>query len=267
MELCLSTFVGPEWTTERLVAAAQRWEFRGLEFRCDARQAHGAEPYIEPYEQKRLRGLLQDNDTEAVGLATSLELAHPHVTEHLATRLELAGNLGARGLRLFVGDRPRTMTAYEYEQVLVDRLRFAATLADSYNVEVWLETHPPCATGADLAALIGQAQARNVGVVWDLVETARAGEDPPATLGHLRGLLRLVRLHDAVFTADGVLPTPLGDGQAPVEQVLTTLAGHDANTYLCAQWIGPLYHRDPDAALETFRKRLTALCDRLSLRV
>jgi len=265
MKLCFSSFVCPDWNVEHLLAAGPRWGYTGVELRCDARHAHGVEVYTEPYEQRHLRELLGRAGLEAVCLATSLCLTDPTLSDLLPERAALAGNLGARGLRMYVGPRHGSMSDYEYQQVLGERLRYAAMLTEAENVELWLETFAPFGSGAALAALIHETQPRHVGVVWDVLETHTAKESPETTLQALGRMLHMVRLHDARRDADGLLPVPLGEGEVPITDVLATLSAADYQGYICGQWLGNLYAVQPDEALESFHTRYQSLLMKQSI--
>ena len=267
MKISFVTFTCPTWSLEQVIDAAARLGYQGIEFRCDAKHAHGVEIYTDKIERQEIRHQLERYELEVPCLGTSLRLVDEAVVEQAPSRIELAAQIGAPGLRLFCGPQPEGMDRLQLLDTVAERLRQIAQLAEGYNVEIWLETHDTLSLGADVAKVLKQTERPNLGVVYDVAHPYRMGEPLTETLRHLSGLIRHVHFHDALNAPDKTIITRFGKGQMPVDEMLNGLLQSGYDGYLSAEWFHDMYGTDPEETLTLYHREVTDMIDKRHLRL
>ena len=118
-------------------------------------------------------------------------------------------------------------------QVLVDRLieptRRAADRAAEVGVALAIENHGDL-RAAELQELIERVGRPNLGVTLDTLNLPRVGDDMLEGTRTLASRVLLVQMKDHVATPDhrvegGAICTALGEGVAPLDEVLAVLDG------------------------------------------
>jgi sugar phosphate isomerase/epimerase len=147
-------------------------------------------------------------------LATYFRLCE-HEPAGIAPLAELAGDLGAPALRIFAGRTPETTV-----ELAAERLAAAAQLAG--DVTLLLETHDRLLRGTEIAAVLAGSGASNVGAVWDIVHTWRAGESPAEAARALAPWVAEVQVKDAASATER-RPVIPGTGTVPIRESLAAL--------------------------------------------
>lgn len=76
------------------------------------------------------------------------------------------------------------------------------------------------------------------GVCWDVLSAATIGEAPAVSVPTLNSRIRHVHVSDARLDAAGPTPTPPGEGQVPIEDLLRRLRGIGYGGWIVANWPG-----------------------------
>jgi sugar phosphate isomerase/epimerase len=162
------------------------------------------------------------------------------VVDELRAHLRLAADVGALGVRVFpggVGDGHDDERARQRLALVLDEAR-------GLGVDVLVETHDSHPSGAAVARLLEPLP--QVGAVWDVLHTWRAGEAPAEAVGALGPRLRLVQVKDATDRTTGAPLTLPGEGALPVADVLAALAGAGYAGWLSLEWERPWSPDLPD---------------------
>jgi glucosamine-6-phosphate deaminase len=265
IRLSFSTLGCPGWTLARVVDAASRMGYDGVELRfLENDDALWARPELTGAGLAETRARLADAGLAVPCVDTRSFFHNPDpdarrtAVEEAERTAEVAARLGAAGIRVF-GDRvqPGADLAstrgwiVEALGALRDRLRGS-------GVEVWLETHGDFATAAATRSLLEAAGSEGLGAVWDPANAfSEFGEEPETGALALGPFLRHVHLKDERRPPDGKIPWPPvlpGRGDFPGGRVLAWLrrAGYDG--WVSFEWEKRWHPQieDPEVALPHF---------------
>jgi sugar phosphate isomerase/epimerase len=184
---------------------------------------------LTPAERRTLRSRIEDAGLEILAVDSYVHLCgveEQPLTEHL----ELAHDLGARGVRVFMRDDPKSDDApadspTPGEFRAMDRIQQAST-----EVSVLLETHDTHSSGRSIAGFCAlldrEVPGHNAKVIWDAAHTRRTGETPAESLELLRPWLEFVQIKDHDSRQD-YKPVRIGAGDYPIGELLRALDGTD----------------------------------------
>jgi sugar phosphate isomerase/epimerase len=153
----------------------------------------------------------------------------PPAEGHLADWIALAARFGHPVMRITLGSP--TSRGDEPGQVLMDRLieptRRAADRAAAVGLSLAIENHGDL-RAAEVLEIIERADRPNLGVTLDTVNLPRLGDDMLEGTRMLAPKTLLVQVKDHEPTDDfarrgGAITTALGDGEAPLDEVLAIL--------------------------------------------
>ncbi|HEY0473949.1 MAG TPA: sugar phosphate isomerase/epimerase family protein [Kribbella sp.] len=183
-------------------------------------------------ERRQLRDRITDAGLEILAINSYVRLCGVE-EQRLGQHLELAADLGARGLRVFLGDDAGTAESPTPGELrAMDRMVTA-----SKDVHVLLETHDSHSAGSRMAAFCELLDAavpdHNAKVIWDSSHTWSHGETPAESFELLRPWLDFVQLKDSDST-QGYKPVAIGAGDYPIKQLLRVLQGTDY--WLSLEW-------------------------------
>jgi glucosamine-6-phosphate deaminase len=247
IKLAFSTLGCPSWPLPRVLDAASRLGYDGVELRfVENDDALWARPELTGSGLRETLARLADAGLAVPCVDTRSFFHSPDpaarrlAVEEAERTAAVAARLGARGIRVF-GDRVQkgadlaSTRAWIVECLgeLRDRLRETA-------VEVWLETHGDFATAAATRSLLEGAGSDGLGAVWDPANAfSEFGEEPAAGAEALGPFLRHVHLKDARRPADGRIPwAPVlpGRGDFPAPRVLAWLRAAGDARWVSFEW-------------------------------
>mgnify|MGYP002623328198 CR=1 FL=1 len=268
MRLSFTTFACPTWELSQILRQGKHFNYHGVEFRTDVGHTHGIEAWINDDERKRYREQISKAGLEVACIATSLRMLDDDVMGKVRDRIKLAADMGAMGVRLFIGPVPepyRSLEEISYR--LVPVLIEAGEYADMMVTDVWLETHDSIARGVDAARLIREVNHRRVAICYNNLHPIRRGEALEATMAQLNGMIRHVHFHDGMNHREQVIITPFGKGQMPMRDTLQHLINQGYTGYLSGEWFYDQYGDNPDNALELYSEEARKLAGTLGLRI
>jgi sugar phosphate isomerase/epimerase len=184
-------------------------------------------------ERRTVRSRIEDAGLEILAINSYVRLCGVE-DQPLEAHLELAADLGARGVRVFPGDDPAGTTDAPTPGELraLDRVRTA-----SKDVHIFLETHDSHSAGRKMAALCQlldtEAPGHNTKVIWDSAHTWSHGESPAEALELLEPWIDFVQIKDSDSGQD-YKPVAIGAGDYPIDQLLQALRGRDY--WLSLEW-------------------------------
>lgn len=265
MRLAFSTLGCPSWDLPRIVDAAGRMGYDGVELRFVAGDdALWARPELSGAGLSETRRRLTDAGLSIPCVDTRSFFHHPdpaarrQAIEEAMRSADLAADLGAAGIRVF-GDRvqPGADLGTTRDWIagalatLRDRLRGS-------SVSVWLETHGDFASAPAARSLLEQAGGEGLGLVWDPANAFSEFDEAPERGGEALGaLVRHVHLKDLRRPADGRLPWPpvlMGAGDFPAADVLAWLERRGYDRWVSFEW-EKRWHpgiEEPEVALPHF---------------
>jgi 3-oxoisoapionate decarboxylase len=165
----------------------------------------------------------------------------PAAEDHLARWIALAARLGHPVMRITLGSPASRGT--EPAAVLVDRLiapsARAAEHAAAAGVKLAIENHGDL-RAQDLLEILERVGSPDLGVTLDNVNLIRVGDDMLEGTRALAPRTLLVQLKDHPVTPDpaqpgGPLSTALGEGVAPLDEVIAILAAAGYDGAVCVE--------------------------------
>jgi sugar phosphate isomerase/epimerase len=267
MKICFLTFACPQWRVPEIIQAAKRHHYHGVDFRCDEGHAHCVEVTASKSFRRDVRQRLQDANLESPCFATSMQLNLPQSLDEAPARIEVAADIGCKGIRVFCGPAPDDKATPQVIATIGERLRKLAEQSSPAGVGIWLEAHDTLHRGVDAAAAVRAANHSAVGIVYDNMHPYRMHEPLDVTFQALSGLIRHTHMHDA--DADDRLHVatikPLDQGAMPMNEMIRRLVASGYDGYLGGEWFDDVYGPTPDASLASFRQQMEQLMARNGL--
>jgi sugar phosphate isomerase/epimerase len=120
-----------------------------------------------------------------------------------------------------------------------------------------LETHDAFSTGAQIAALLRQADHPSLGALWDLHHPYRQGEPPETTAQVLAPYLRHTHVKDS---RDGRYCL-MGEGDVPVARMLELLRAQGYDGWISLEWEKRWHPEiaEPEEVFPQYARRLRSL--------
>lgn len=256
MKIGFTSFTCPTWELASMISVARDLGYHGVELRIDARHAHGVEVTNSPEERAVVAEEFQLRGVELCCLSTSIQLVQADSLELLQSRLKLATDLGCKALRVLCGKPDQEMGHHELQDLVAMRLRKAANLGQRVGVAIWLETHDLMSKAKDAAAVLAGTEHENAGLLYNNLHPYRAGESVEDTFIALGAHARHVHFNDGLADPQKVVVRPLGQGQLPLDRMLSGLIQAGYHSYLCAQWFNDQCGDNPEEALRHYHKQL-----------
>lgn len=235
--LGFSTLGAPGMSADGVAALAHRAGFGAVELRVGDDERIGL--HSSEADRASWRATLAGARVRVLSVNSYLTIStsRPEIADDLIATIELARDVGAAGVRLFVGDEPHDGGALSHgERRAVALLTSVAPQADAAGVDLLLETHDSHPTAARmrrvLDALSGPTAQARVRVIWDAVHSWAAGESFGTTRTLLGDRLAWVQVKD-VRSASDPMPVPLGSGGFPIRECCDAL---EASTAVVLEW-------------------------------
>jgi sugar phosphate isomerase/epimerase len=204
-------------------------------------------------ERARVASQLSASGLAVTAVASAVQLVRGDVAAtELHGLLEMASQWRAPWVRVFGGaldpDTPRSTQL----DAMAGVVRTVLPVVERLGAGVALETRDDLSATGAAAELLALVEDPGFGVVWDVEQTWRAGEDAADAWRVLAERAVEVRVKDARRVAEGQpVPALLGDGDVPWRQCLSLAAGHDFLGPFVVEW-DKLRHLDiaePEAAM------------------
>ncbi len=265
IHLAFSTLGCPSWPLGRVLDAAGRMGYDGVELRfLEGDDALWARPELVGSGLRDTRARLADAGLAVPCVDTRSFFHSPDpasrrlAVDEAERAAGVAVSLGARGVRVF-GDRVQPGADLDSTRGwIVESLTRLRDRLRGTDVEVWLETHGDFATATATRSLLEEAGSEGLGVVWDPANAfSEFGEEPEAGGAALGPFLRHVHLKDERRPPGGKIPwLPVlpGRGDFPASRVLDWLQAAGSGRWVSFEW-EKRWHpeiEDPEVALPAF---------------
>lgn len=227
--LAFSTLGCPEWDAATVVDRAAAFGYRGIEWRG------GPDGTVtttwSAAERSRLRRRVADSGLASIAvtaysnLIASAPAERRRSVDEIAAHVDLAADLGAGAVRVFVGIRDDAAPDDELLRRAVEALLAALDRARDREVRLAIEPHDDHVRAASLGPILAAIPDPLVGIAWDIANAWSVGEDPELGLREYAGRIHYVQVKDGVGRDEEWQLCPLGEGDVPVERALRGLVG------------------------------------------
>jgi sugar phosphate isomerase/epimerase len=244
LKYAFMTFSTPKLSLTEALATAKQYGYAGIEPRTDAGHGHGVEVAASAEQRKGIKKTAADSGVAIACLATSCQFANPatqkQVVEQAHERIDLAGDVGCSGIRVFGGDFPYSLSRQQAIALMADGLSQLAEHAQRRGVKVCLETHDLWCDPRNVAAVLAKVNHPNILANWDIMHTFRYHfATMPEAFEALWPRIGHVHVHDGTFTDDGTkhIFVPMGTGVLDHKTALRLLASAGYQGFISGEWI------------------------------
>ncbi|MCS7253949.1 MAG: sugar phosphate isomerase/epimerase family protein [Armatimonadota bacterium] len=261
------TWVCPHWDLSRIIEAANKYRYHGVELRTEVGHAHGIEPESDDATIKLAKGLFESNGIEVSAIATSCSFSHAdaskrrEMVERSKKHIELAAKLGCTNVRVFGGAIPDGVSMEDAKRYIADALRELGEFAQPMSVYVLLETHDAFSRSKDAVEVVRLASHPNVRILWDVQHPYTHGETLDEAFENVRNFVRHCHIHDVRRTDSGWELCLLGEGEISHEFVIRKLHEIDFDGHLSGEFINSPW--EPDFILKQYADKLYHYLERL----
>jgi sugar phosphate isomerase/epimerase len=271
LKLSFTTLGCPDWTLEQIAENAAKMGYDAVDFRglLDTLDITACPEFTTGL--GATKRLFADNGVAISGIATSARFAVEDETElaknfdEARRNMALAAELGTTGarapvLRVYGGRVPDGRSIDTILPALTENLRKIGDEAEKYGVTLALETHDDWTDSAVFGRLMREVDHPRVRVLWDLHHPYRTnGEAAADTYHNIGGYTVSIHVKDSVPAAgDGHQYVALGEGDVPLQEMLTLLVNGGYDGYAILEWekrwIASL--REPEAAFPQYVEKM-----------
>ena len=242
---CFSSLGCPELSLDQIADLAERNHMAAIELRA----VNGGVDLVAELEKRfgspaEAAAWIEGKPFKVAMLGTSFRLMRDTAgKDHLLAFLDWAAALGAPYLRVFDGGTDGNEAEIEEARATLDwwhgeRTRHGAV------IDIAVETHDSLVTKEPLARFIAETDCP---VLWDAHHTWRkGGMTPEETLAVLGDRVVHVHFKDSMRTSDGFAYCLPGEGEFPIQSLLTGLLAKSYRGALSLEW-EKLWHKQlPD---------------------
>lgn len=242
MKLAFSTLGCPAWDLDRILEAATRWRFDGVEIRgiLDELDLPNS-THFEPGTRRETKRRFDDLGIEIACISCSTHLCCSDPEDRMQqiedgrANVALAADVGSPLVRVFGGRIPKGVSRTEGNKRAADVLAELGNFALGHGVTVVLETHDDFIASLDVAAVLKLANSSGAAALWDVNHPYRMkGESPETTVQSLRGSIKHVHVKDSIAGQKG--HTLVGEGELPLKEIVRLLNHARYKGYLSFEW-------------------------------
>lgn len=243
MKMSFSTLACPDWSVGKIAEIAANCGYDGIELRFV--ESEDSLWKLPAFTQSLAETKMLFNDR---GLAISCvdtscrfhwveEQERRRWIEEGERMSDLAAELKSPGIRVFgdtiqpQGDRAST------QAWITESIQTLAEKVQSRGIAVWLETHGDFSSSAATKAIISETKARNIGVIWDPVNSFIAENEQPSDAAVTLGpTIKHVHVKDVTRNSQGWRYDLPGEGQFPLTELLDSLKALHYDAFLSFEW-------------------------------
>lgn len=233
--VAFSTLAFPTQPLVEAAALGKHFGYDGIELRIVDGEL--IDPSMPAEERRRVKHQLAGLPIVAVD--SSVRLLEEGPGPQIRAFLELASDWEAPAVRVFGGKLPEERAARREALAAAAKVLEELTpLADRLGVSIGVETHDDFSASAAVKELLDLVPSRSVGAVWDSHHPYRAGETPKDVYENIGERLVLAQVKDArrAGEPDSWQLVLLGEGEVPVREMLSVLAGHGYEGAISVEW-------------------------------
>lgn len=241
MKKAFSTLLCLDYDFEQILSLAKAAHMDGVELRIDNQRLDEITDAAVWGERFRTEGIAITD----IAASISFIRYDAEVIHNAHRYIDLAAALGAKGVRVFAGESPRTRTdefLSDWEGI-IRSLQELCDYASEKDVEIWLETHSEFSTGRVCAKAVAEANRSNLKVIWDVIHSLEYHESLEESAYYLKDCLAHVHLKDGRLHEDPsvyqYIHTDLGAGIMPWQEVADVLKNINYDGFCSLEWESP----------------------------
>jgi sugar phosphate isomerase/epimerase len=179
-------------------------------------------------QRRELRTRIEDAGLEILAISSYVKLCAVE-EQPLEAHLELAADLGARGVRVFPGDDDTSTVEGTADAPSAGEIRALDRVTSApRDVHILLETHDSHSAGRKMAGFLtlldNDVPGHSAKVIWDSAHTWSHGETPAESFKLLKPWLEFVQIKES-DSRQKYRPVAIGTGDFPIQDLLATLHG------------------------------------------
>jgi len=172
VKISFMTHVCKDWSLDEVIAAAVRYGYHGIEFRCDTATSTAWRRRQRPRNAARFGARWRRRGWRVAALQRAYFVCGRGPADGAAL-IQLAADIGAPGLRVFTcWPMPEGMTTAQAIEQCGSIWRCSGDGAEG-GVELWLETHDLMCKAADAVAAVRRANHPAVKLNYDMLHPYR----------------------------------------------------------------------------------------------
>lgn len=262
MKLTISTLACPDWNLAQIIEACTAHGIAGIDFRGLGDEIDITRTVAFTAQLDQTLAQLARHGLALPCFNTSVTLVSPgpqrwqDMLDEAHRYASLASRTGTLYLRIFGGVVPKGMGQDEALAMAQRHLRQVIKICRSHQCMPLIETHDAYATSGAMRQLLHDLSPEEVGVLWDIEHSHRAGEAHAATAQALGRFVRHVHFKDSMSDAQGKsTPRLLGQGDLPLAEVRAALRSIPYDGWICLE-TEKRWHRemapDPEQSIPHF---------------
>ncbi len=239
-QIVFSTLACPEWDIETVIARAAEYGYDGIEWRG------GPDGHIQPGLSQEHRQWIRRKSYEA-GIFVHAVTAYPSFIsldpekqkanlDNLEQYLDLASDLGAKFLRIFIGELEQKNNYSLVYPAILYQLEKALSYAETCGVILALEPHDDFVRLETLLPILEQVKHSHLKVIWDVGNNFAAGDGMEQYLPLLPGRIAYLHLKDGRGRGENWQLYPLGKGDVPFRKIFEALHQTGFQGALSVEW-------------------------------
>jgi len=241
LKYAFTTASCPDWSLERLIAAAEAYGYDGVEARVEWNHAHGIEPDATGNQRIAIRSALEKTDVTLCCIGTGCRYVdadqHAEQIDHTHRSIDLAGDVGCPLIRVFGGQLNGEAREAAADRI-VSAINAVVDHAAERGVTIVIETHDDWAATGHIRPLVERVNHPNFAVLWDVTHPlVQAGESITDAHDALVGVMKHVHVHDANMVDGRFDWQPIGQGQFDIRQAIALLLREAYPGYVSGEWI------------------------------
>lgn len=265
--LSFSTLGCPDWNFKQIVDFAAAHGYQGIELRGIKRQLDllQCEEFKTPQNRRATVRTMKDNGLKFVDLGSSTNLHFPEGTERSknldeAKRfIDLAHEIKCPFIRVFPNNFLKERDKNATMDLMASGLLSLAQYAEGSNVSVLIESHGDLVHIDDLERVLKNAEHKNAGMVWDVVNMWSITKEPVAQVfERLKKYIRHTHIKDAKVSGSNVQYVFLGKGDVPIFEAIDLLTKSNYKGYYSFEW-EKIWHPElpsPELALADYSREM-----------
>src|SRR4051812_35824288 len=246
MKFAFSTVSAPTWDFPTLVARAKEYGYDGIEIRALTDRS-AANPFLS--DPAKLQSLFASVGIEICCLASSISMSQDKkkdaaAADELRLYIDTAQKLGCPIVKIFDTQvQPGSLLMpWKGQSRLGAGLAMSnwlvplADYAGERGVVVAVENALSFRNAKELWMVVDRLNHPSVGIAWDLLNAAMAGEFPAYSVPTLNSKIVYTQVKDAKLGALGATLVKIGDGDCKVRDFLRRLRGVGYEGYVTVEW-------------------------------
>lgn len=240
-----STLACPKWDWATIIKYAADNGYHGIEIRgvLDCMDLPACSDFSTLENIARSRKMAEDKGLRIVDLGSSaaLHMADPAVRaknlDEAKRFIDLAQKLNCPYVRVFPNDLPKNQEVEKTVELISTGLLELGDYAKDTPVTVLLESHGDV-TGKDiLATVMGKAEHKHVGLIWDIFNMWSVTKEPPREVyAKLKKYIRHTHIKDGILKDGKIQYVQVGMGQSPLKEAIGVLVKDNYKGYYSFEW-------------------------------